>query len=289
MTVTRATPIGLVGLGNLGLPICANLSERGWSVNVFDTKPDRLDAARQAGGVPVTLADLPDAARVICFAVPDDVAVRGVLGGGVLDRLTPDHVVVVHSTVLPGRVRGIAEWVTSTSGARYVEAPVSGGAERARRGALTVFLGGDPADIGAVRPLIDDLANQVFHIGALGAGSATKLANQLIAFTALAGVHEALRLTQTFGVADGDALAAIATATGDTWVGRNLSFWDRTAAEYDQTGVPLTDRPWSKDLWEIVTTGREAGLSLPVAALVAQLLPAAVEQRARAAVVRSGG
>lgn len=276
----EATSVGFVGLGNLGQPMAMNLLERGCQLKVVDRDPARLDAPLEAGAEAVDTEALAEA-PVICFAVPDEVTIRTVLEAGLLDRLTPEHVLLVHSTVLPASARELADWIEARSGAHYLDVPVSGGAERARRGKLALFVGGDESDVTKVRPVLDSLGENLFHLGPIGAGSAAKLANQLIMFSALAGVHEALRLTASMGLSDAKVLEAVASGTGDTWVGRNWGFFDRTAADYDRAGVPLEDRPWTKDLWEIVASARHEGVSLPVAGLLSQTLAAVIEGHAR--------
>lgn len=279
--VTRETCVAFAGLGNLGQAMSLNLVDRGWNLKVTDRSDTRVSPLAAAGAEPVAPADLA-AAEVICFAVPDDTAIYQILRDGLMERLTPAHTIVVHSTILPDRARRLAAHLEEQCGARYLDVPVSGGAERARRGELTLLVGGDDRDIAAVQPLLDDQAQDLFRLGPVGAGAAAKLANQLVMFSSLAGVHEALRLTRASGVADAAVLDAIATGTGDTWVGRNWGFFDRVATDYNEAGVPIADRPWSKDLWEVVSAGRDAQLSLPLAGLLAQLVAPLIEDNASA-------
>jgi 3-hydroxyisobutyrate dehydrogenase-like beta-hydroxyacid dehydrogenase len=107
-------------------------------------------------------------------------------------------------------------------------------------------------------------------------------------FSALAGLHEALALTSENGVADAAALAAFAVGTADTWVGRNWGFFDGIAADYSSAGVPLADRPWSKDLGEVLDAARASGLYLPFASLLAQTIAPTIETHAAAARMQKG-
>lgn len=287
VTLSRSVPVGVVGLGNLGLPMALNLIDRGWTLRVADVTRERLAPALAAGADAALAVDLAEC-PVICFVVPDDAAIGTILDSGLQDRLTADHILIVHSTTLPDRARDVASSIEAATGARYLDVPVSGGSQRARSGELTAFLGGEPRDIDYALPLLQDEASQRFHLGPVGTASATKLANQLIAFSALGGVHEALRLTAAYEVDEQRALAAIATATGDTWVGRNFAFWDQTAIDYNRAGVALTDRPWSKDLAEVLMTARALGLHLPIASLLSEVLPAIVEHHADAVAAKTG-
>ncbi|MDT0267412.1 NAD(P)-dependent oxidoreductase [Streptomyces sp. DSM 44915] len=282
MTLHREhTRVGFVGLGNLGLPMAGALAADGWQLVAHDVAPER---DIPAGAERVSdIAELA-ACQALCLAVPDDAAVAGLLTGegGLLTQLTPGAVVLVHSTVLPATARELAA-EAERAGVSLLDAPVSGGAERAARGELSVMVGG-PADVlGRARPLLDSVGNDVRHVGPAGAGAAVKLANQLMMFAALAGAHEALELAAAHGVAEEAVLAVVAGGTGDSWVARNWGFFDRVADAYDAGGTPVRERPWSKDLWEVTAAARAAGVRLPLAGLLTQIMADRVEHHARAA------
>jgi 3-hydroxyisobutyrate dehydrogenase len=276
----RTHQVGFAGLGNLGRPMAARLASMGWNCTVWDPQPGKSEALRPAAArVAEGPIDLRDCA-VLVLAVPDDEAVRGLLEGpdGWLAG-EGDRTVVVHSTVLPETAVRLST-LARERGVRYLDAPVSGGAERAEQGELTIMVGGDPADVEHAEPLLRTVGSSVVRVGPPGAGAATKLANQLMMFAALAGVYEALDLVAAHGVAEDDALAVVATGTGDSWVARHWGFFDRTAAAYEAGGTPRVARPWSKDLAEIVAAARAADVRVPVAGLLAQLLADRVEEHA---------
>jgi 3-hydroxyisobutyrate dehydrogenase len=270
--------VGFAGLGNLGLPLATTLVRAGWDLAVLDTVRERAEPLVALGAKAA-----PDAAAladrdVLVLAVPDDAAVEQVLGAYLaVDR--PGRAVVVHSTVLPQTATRLAD-VAAARGVDLIDAPVSGGAERAASGTLTVMAGGEPAALARVRPLLDAVGDPVLHVGPVGAGAAAKLANQLTMFANLAGVYEAIDFATAHGVATDALLSVLETSLGDSWIARNLDFWDRTAAAYDRSGTPVQDRPWSKDLAEVVQAARAADVPVPLAGLLAQTLAARVEARA---------
>ncbi|MCU1472803.1 NAD(P)-dependent oxidoreductase [Amnibacterium sp.] len=276
----RRSTVAVIGLGNLGLAMATNLAARGWNVSGLDSSASRMALLREAGGS-ATAPDRLHGFDALCFVVPDDSAIREVLTGtpALLTRLGPEQIVLVHSTVLPARVRDLAGLVKRT-GAGFLDVPVSGGAERAGRGELTVFAGGDEEDLRTAAALLDAVGREVFHLGPVGAGAATKLANQLVMFGALSSLYEALTLTEANGVAESDVLRALATGTADTWVGRNWGFFDRTADDYNRAGVPQESRPWRKDLEEIAVAARDSDLELPLAELIRVTVADEVESRA---------
>ncbi|NAZ85006.1 NAD(P)-dependent oxidoreductase [Kineococcus indalonis] len=280
------TTVGFAGLGNIGRPMASALLRAGWSLTVFDRDPARargLDGARvvqEAAGLA--------GCEVLLLAVPDDEAVESLLDGpgGWFAAGGPGRTAVVHSTVMPRTAARLAD-VAAEHGAGLLDAPVSGGADRAEEGDLTIMAGGDADVLERVRPLLQDEGSQVLHVGPAGAGAATKLANQLMMLSALAGVHEALDLAAAHGVEAGTVFEAVASSTGDSWVARNWGFFDRTVAAYDAAGTARSERPWSKDLFEVVAAARACDLRVPVAGLLAQVLADRVE--AHAAQVAAGG
>jgi 3-hydroxyisobutyrate dehydrogenase len=281
-----STRVGLAGLGNLGLPLATTLLQAGWDLAVLDSRPDRGEPLVELGATAVPdVADLAEC-DVLVLVVPDDVAVEQVLEGYLAgDRR--GRAVIVHSTVLPQTARRLADAATKR-GVDLLDAPVSGGAERAANGTLTVMAGGDAAALERVRPLLDAVGDPVLHLGPAGAGAAAKLANQLTMFANLAGVYEAIDFAAAHGVATDALLTALRTSLGDSWIARNLDFWDRTAAAYDRNGTPVADRPWSKDLAEVVLAARAAEVPVPLAGWLAQTVAARVEAHARAAAGQEG-
>ncbi len=285
MTIDRSTRVGFVGLGNLGQAMALALLRAGWPLSVIDSVPAKAEpCAREGARVLDTPHELSDCG-VVALAVPDDAAVESVLEGpdGLLEAaLEPGSVVIVHSTVLPRTAQRLAE-VAARHDVALLDAPVSGGDERALAGDLTVMVGGEGGVLERVRPLLDSVGSEVLHVGPAGAGEATKLANQLMMFAALAGTHEALDLAARYGVEEQAVLSAAATSTGDSWVARHWGFFDRVAAAYDEGGTPVRERPWSKDLWEVVAAARTADVQVPVAGLLAQHLAERVESHAAGA------
>ncbi|WP_433157239.1 NAD(P)-dependent oxidoreductase [Kribbella sp. CA-247076] len=272
----RSSPVALIGLGNLGHPMAKALLGAGWRLKVHDrdsSRADELEAEVATG--PEDLADC----RVVALAVPDDEAVTAWVDD-LTPRLAADSIFLVHSTILPGTAKRLAQKVESR-GLALLDVPVSGGAERALTGSLTVMAGGRGDVLERARPVLDAVAETVLHVGPSGAGAAVKLANQLMMFAALAGAQEALELAAAYDVNEQTVLEAVSTSTGDSWITRNWGFFDRVAAAYDSAGTPVKDRPWSKDLWDVVAAARDCDVQVPVAGLLAQHLAEKVEAHAR--------
>jgi 3-hydroxyisobutyrate dehydrogenase len=272
--------VAVAGLGNLGKSVALHLIERGWTVAALDSNQARVDELTDAGAEAIDSAGLAASAHVV-FVVPDDSAIHSVLDNGLRARLSSRNTVVVISTVLPERTKELAADVEQT-GAAYIDLPISGGADRARAGELTLFVGGSAESVEAADALLSELGRRRFVMGKAGTASATKLAHQLVLFATLAGTYEALRLTGSFGIDEEAALEAVNGGLAESWVGRNWGFYDRLSDEYDEADVPPDDRPWAKDLREAVETAAAEGVDAPLAGLLAGILPKAVAEHAAA-------
>jgi 3-hydroxyisobutyrate dehydrogenase len=251
--------VGFVGLGNIGAPMARALLRAGFELTVQDVNDERVRACVADGAHAGAVASC----AVVCVAVPDDAAVLEVVDG-----LT--QTVVVHSTILPATARAL--------GANVLDAPVSGGADRALAGELTVMVGGEADVFEQARPVLEAVGSDVRHVGPSGAGAAVKLANQLMMLSALAGAYEALELAGAYDVPPETVLDVVRTSTGDSWVAREWGFFEAVARAYDEGGTPVRMRPWSKDLYDVVVAARDADVDVPVAALLSQVLAARVER-----------
>lgn len=269
--------VAFIGLGDIGLPMARHLVDEGFEVVGADLNDaPRRSLEEHGGSVVDDVIELADC-EVICIAVPDDDAVSSVLiDSGLASKLAKGSSVLVHSTILPPTAPRLAE-AAEEHGVSVNDAPVSGGAARAATGDLTIMVGGSVPDAG--RRVLDALGS-VVEAGPVGSGSALKLANQLSMLASLQALYEGLALATEFGVDEKLALKTLEGSTGDSWVGRNWGFFDDLALNYDKSGTPVEFRPWSKDVWDIVATGRQAKLSLPLAALLSQILADAVEDHA---------
>jgi 3-hydroxyisobutyrate dehydrogenase-like beta-hydroxyacid dehydrogenase len=256
------------------------LLEEGFDVRVHDLRNEAVracvDEGAQAAG---SIAASTEGADVVAIAVLDDDQVTEVVSGsdGVLAHAKDGALVLLHSTILPWTAQALAE----QAAARLVgilDAPVSGGAPAARRGELSVMIGGDADDVERARPVLEAEGTPL-HLGPSGAGCAGKLANQLMTFCNQLGALEAMKLAHAYDISEEAVAEAAMLGTGDSWIVRNWGFFDEVMREYDRTGTPEPYRPWAKDLWDITVVARRTGLSLPMAGLAAQLSTRAFRER----------
>ncbi len=183
---------GVIGLGAMGHGIAANLARAGLLAAVWNRTRSKAEAF--AGEHGVAVADEPAtvaaAADVILVSVSADNDLLGVVDA-LKEGLEPGKVVVDTSTVAPDTAREAAERIRAT-GAGFLDAPVSGGPEGARKGSMVMMIGGDEAVLDRIRPVLDPICGSANFMGPSGAGQATKAVNQIMVAGIMQGVASAL-------------------------------------------------------------------------------------------------
>ncbi|MFF0611585.1 NAD(P)-dependent oxidoreductase [Nocardia tengchongensis] len=194
--------IGFIGLGNMGAPMAQRLVDWPGGLVVCDMRADALQPFTDAGATAAaTAADLAERCRVISVVVLDDEQVRTVVTGpdGLLRTAKPGTVIAVHSTISDRTAVELGA-ECAAHGVEFVDAPISGGAPAAQKGALAVMVGGSAAAFEAVREPFGRFGSLVIHAGEVGSGTRMKLARNLLHFVAFTAASEAQRLAEAAGL-----------------------------------------------------------------------------------------
>jgi len=213
--LARMKRVAFLGLGRMGAAMASRLLARGYKLTVYNRTASRAEALVDAGA---ELARTPRAACAGADAVvsmtADDVSSLAMwLGddGALAAELAPRALAIECSTVSHDWALELAGRVAER-GLRYIDSPVTGLPEAAAAGQLTLLVGAESADLEAARPLLDALANRVLHFGAVGAGTAYKLAINLIGSVQIASAAEGLALAERAGLDPKRVVEAIATS-----------------------------------------------------------------------------
>lgn len=185
--------IGFIGLGIMGAPMVGHLITAGHQAFV-QTRSQVPAAITEAGAtVCATAAEVAAAAEVIFLMVPDTPDVEKVLFGanGVAAGLSKGKTVVDMSSISPIATKDFAARIEAL-GCDYLDAPVSGGEVGAKAASLTIMVGGKAEVFARVQPLFALMGKNITHVGDVGAGQITKVANQMIVALNIAAVAEAL-------------------------------------------------------------------------------------------------
>ena len=206
--------LGFIGLGAMGLPMARHLVDAGHEVRVASRGRGPIDEAvafgARDGGDP---RGVVAASEITFLCVPNSPEVVEVLDAA-LPALAPGKIVVDTSTIDPAVERVQHERV-ATTGAGYLEAPLSGGTAGAQRGTLTLMVGGDAAVLDAARPALEPFSGLVVHVGGPGMGQVVKLCNNLIYAAQMLATAEATVLAAKAGVDLAQLYEVLTHATGD--------------------------------------------------------------------------
>jgi 3-hydroxyisobutyrate dehydrogenase len=206
--------IGFVGLGAMGLPMVGHLVNAGHEVAVASRSRGPIDQAiaqgAHDGGSPRAVAEVSD---VTLLCVPNSPEVVEVVDA-MLDVLSVGKTVVDCSTIDPDVERAQHARVSAT-GARYLDAPLSGGTAGAHKGTLTLMVGGDANVLADTEPALDPFAGLIVHVGGPGMGQVVKLCNNLIYAAQMTATAEATALAVTSGVDPHKLFEVLTHATGD--------------------------------------------------------------------------
>ena len=199
-----ATPaIGFIGLGLMGAAMVGRLQDKGYGVTVLGNR-DRtgVEAALARGGAEAAngraVAEASDIV-MLCMGTSDQVEGRMRGPDGVIAGLKPGTVVIDFGTSLPASTKALGDEVAAAGGT-YLDAPLGRTPSHAKDGLLNIMGAGDKAAFDRVRPVLEDLGENVFHLGPLGAGHTIKLLNNFFAMTCANAMAEAFAMSDLAGV-----------------------------------------------------------------------------------------
>ena len=208
---------GFAGLGAMGAPMAHNLCAAGRLAAVWNRSAGRLDTflAKHDVGRAEHPADLARRAPVVITCVSADADLLEVIDS-LLPGLTAGSAVVDCSTVSLDTACDAAQRV-ATAGAAFLDAPVSGGVEGARRGTLAMMVGGDADVLERLRPLLSCMTARIEHMGAVGNGQATKAVNQIMCAGVNQAVTEALAFAEAHGLPMAQLIEVVSGGAAGNW------------------------------------------------------------------------
>jgi len=251
--------VGLIGLGNVGSGFARRLREAGCPLNVFDIRPERMQAAVELGATPAASpAQVAENADIVLLSLPGSHAVEAVMEGteGVLARLRAGQLVVDTGTSRP-ETDIHYQGVCAKRGAGFLDAPITG-----RSAGWIMMVGGAAEDFARGREVLTCLSYKLSHIGPIGSGQMLKLANQLVLAGQWAVWGEAIEFTRAAGLDPRLLSDCLEFPVPGVMYGDDFAAGGQLALHY-------------KDLGYILEVAHEAEANIPLTALVHEVFKAA--------------
>jgi 3-hydroxyisobutyrate dehydrogenase-like beta-hydroxyacid dehydrogenase len=262
--------IAFLCLGRMGYPMAGHLAAAGHDVRVYNRTAERAArwVAEHGGASAGTPAEAAHDADVVLVCTGNDADLVGVLRGerGALPRMKPGALLVDHTTASARLARELAE-EAGAAGIAFLDAPVSGGEEGAKRGTLTAMVGGAPEAFERARPLFDCYARTAVRLGPAGSGQLAKMVNQICIAGVVEGLAEGLAFARRAGLDPARVVEVVSQGAAQSW-------------QMDQRAATMIEGRFDfgfavdwmrKDLAIALDEARRNGARLPVAALVDQL------------------
>jgi 3-hydroxyisobutyrate dehydrogenase-like beta-hydroxyacid dehydrogenase len=268
--------VAFLGLGRMGSAMATNLAKGPFAVTLYNrSRATAVElAARLSARVAETPREAAEAADVVITMLADAAAMKDVYYGsqGVLAGLSPGAIAIDMGTSGPELIAELGPDVAA-AGATLVDAPVSGSTPVAQAGQLTILAGGEESAVKSAQPIFDTIGRVTYHVGALGAGSAMKLAVNSVVYSLGQGVAEALVLAERSGISRPQAYAVFrdSAISAPLLAYREKNFIDpETSPATFQTVLGL------KDLVLIKSLAAATGSPMPQAETNSQVMLAAI-------------
>jgi len=217
-------PVGVIGLGAMGMGVALSLVREGFEVHACDVRPEAVQKVVDAGGIraesPAAMAKVVEV--LITVVVTADQTETVLFGeNGAAPHLKPGSVVIASATVSPDFAKSLGKRLESL-GVLMIDGPISGGAAKAAAGEMTIMTSGVPAAYAKCEPVLQAIAGKIYRLGdEVGPGSVVKMVNQLLAGVHIAAAGEAMALAIRAGANPDQVYEVITNSAGNSWMFQN--------------------------------------------------------------------
>src|SRR6202047_1107559 len=262
--------IAVIGLSSMGFGMATSLKRAGFDVTGCDVSVDAVARLVADGGAgDKTPAEASQVADIVVSVVVNAAQTETSLFGkdGAAETLAKDAVFISSATMDPDVARRWAQQLEA-SGRHYLDAPISGGAQRAAQGELTILASGSAAAFARARPALDAMAAKLYELGdAAGLGAAFKMINQLLAGVHIAAASEAITFAAKQGLDIRKVYEVLTASAGNSWM-----FENPVPHVLDGDYTPRSPvEIFVKDLGIIQDMARTAKFPVPVASAALQM------------------
>jgi 3-hydroxyisobutyrate dehydrogenase len=266
----KKTTLGFIGIGLMGKPMTLRLLDAGFSVNVWNRSPEKLQPVTDAGAKACgSVAELIRSSEVIILCLADTAVVEAIVHNDILTNGSAGKLLIDLSSIHPENTRQLAALLHEKCGMGWVDAPVSGGVAGAELGNLAIMAGGSAENIKVAQIVLAPLYKQLTHMGEVGSGQITKICNQMIVSCNVLVIAEMMALAKQAGVDAGQIPAALAGGFADS---KPLQITGAEMAAGTFEPIKWRVKTLLKDLNMAIDLSAKQGTAVPMSALASQLM-----------------
>jgi 3-hydroxyisobutyrate dehydrogenase len=274
MAASAKPQIAVIGLGSMGFGMATSLKRASFEVTGCDVSAEAANRFVKEGGKSAhTPSQAAKIADIVVSVVLNAAQTEAILFGenGVAETLAKDAVFVSCATMDPDVARRLASQLEAT-GRHYLDAPISGGAQRAAQGELTILASGSAAAFAKARPALDAMAAKLYELGdAPGLGAAFKMVNQLLAGVHIVAASEAITFAARQGLDIRKVYEVITASAGNSWMFENRMQHVIKGDYAPRSAIEI----FVKDLGIVQDMARSARFPAPLASAALQMFLAA--------------
>ncbi len=251
--------VGLIGVGDMGSGMAANILKRGHDLAVYDVRPEQLQPFVERGAYAAAhVGEIGARSDFVFVMVMNGDQIKAILTGGLLDSMKPGSTFICTATILRSELIEVAQWLEE-KGIRVVDAPVSGGAPGASAGTLTMMVAAPRDVFEGARDVLNAVGENIYHVGEeVGTGQTVKACLAVLTGVTYAGIFETLALGVKAGVKPDTLYEVIGTSVVGSFLFRDTAqnIMERNFVGQSRIGTMY------KDLGIAKTLGRECGVPL---------------------------
>jgi 3-hydroxyisobutyrate dehydrogenase len=214
--------LGFIGVGLMGLSLVKRLSYLDYKIDAYDKDIEKLEPLKKISNIRLNqnVSEISKNNDIIILCLDKTDSVKEVIFGkdGIVNNAHNNSIILDLSTTLANETINFANQLNKKTGASWVDAPVSGGPDKALEGNLAIMVGGDEKVVEIVKPILEAISSKFTYFGVSGSGQIVKMINQIIVLNNYTILAEAASFAKAWNV---DA-SKIPQALSDGHAGSNL-------------------------------------------------------------------
>ena len=200
--MTNFTPsVCIVGIGQMGLGIAKNIQNAGYLNSIFEINTSILDELDNTENLVINDAEMGlKSSNILIFVVPSTTQIRDFLfGSNWIDNIEENTIIVDLTTSNPDETKRLSKELNDRN-ISYIDCGMTGGAQGAEKGTLTLMMGGDGSVIKSATPALETFTNRLVHVGKVGSGHALKLIHNMVTHTIFLSTVEGVIGAKKLGI-----------------------------------------------------------------------------------------